>query len=232
MNSGRIEFDRLTQVELSRVLDRRNELPKISAIYRVKNGSLNIKNAVYSITPLCSEIIIVDNGSTDNTLDVLKNLKYELEGIVDIKIFNYRKSVRIAGMQPTEHDVSLSQYYDYCFSLGNSEYLMKCDAHCYFIPRALSIIQERLNSRPKAIYFRGVEIYGKKLSNEAYLFRKDSGFFFKEGEKYEELVIPNKGGTFKRLRSTIFEPCFIHFKRYSYIKHLESMDPAARIYNK
>ncbi|PTS74398.1 hypothetical protein DBR07_17415, partial [Aeromonas sp. HMWF036] len=56
-----------------------------------------------------------------------------------------------------------------------------------------------------------------KLSFERYVFKNDGSFNFVDGEYYEELKFDYKLSKLEQYRSTIFTPCFIHFKRIRYI---------------
>ena len=54
---------------------------KISSVYIIKNEENNIEKSINSIKNICDEIIIVDTGSTDNSIQICKNL--------GCKIYNY-----------------------------------------------------------------------------------------------------------------------------------------------
>lgn len=47
---------------------------KLSAFIITKNEALRIKRAINSVKDICSEIIVVDSGSTDNTVEIAKSL--------------------------------------------------------------------------------------------------------------------------------------------------------------
>ncbi|WP_369686059.1 glycosyltransferase [Photobacterium leiognathi] len=64
---------------------------------RVKNGEEYIEASILSILPLVSEVVIIDNGSKDNTLLIVKRLKKELQNKININVFSYDKKIEIAG---------------------------------------------------------------------------------------------------------------------------------------
>tara|TARA_B100002049_G_C16013884_1_gene347090 strand:+ start:817 stop:954 length:138 start_codon:yes stop_codon:yes gene_type:complete len=41
--------------------------PRITAIYRVKNEAIFIEQSIKSVVDFCSEIIVLDDNSTDGT---------------------------------------------------------------------------------------------------------------------------------------------------------------------
>ena len=43
---------------------------KITCIYRVKNEARFIEQSIKSVVDLCSEIIVLDDNSTDNTVEI------------------------------------------------------------------------------------------------------------------------------------------------------------------
>ena len=53
----------------------------VSAIYIVKNEQKNIENSIKSIQNAVDDIIVVDTGSTDNTIDVCNKF--------NCKIYNF-----------------------------------------------------------------------------------------------------------------------------------------------
>lgn len=213
-------FDEIVGGKIKEIKEKSSELPSISAIYRVKNGSEYIESAILSVSPLVQEIIIVDNGSTDGTKKIIEKLKLELKGIVNIKTFDYLEKTELAGdgyLERVKNNPlgSLAKYYEYCFSLGTSDYLMKCDAHYIFTAKGLSEIQDKLKLNPDVVYFSGCEIYGKELDYEPSLFKRTCGYQFIDKDRWEKLV-------FNKVKSIyIYIPVFLHVKRLSYIKSIK-----------
>ncbi|HHF3287749.1 glycosyltransferase [Vibrio alginolyticus] len=220
---NRNEFDVAVGKEISLVHERAKSLPSISAIYRVKNGAEYIESAILSVAPLVTEIIVIDNGSKDETKSIVAKLKKELRGIVRIEIHDYTIKTVLAGDGYYERvklnpEGSLAKFYEYCFSLGTSEYLMKCDAHYVFTLKGLISLQDKLKYSPDVINFSGCEIYGKELDYEPSLFRRDSGYKFVDKEKWEKLEIPNAESIY------VYSPVFLHVKRLSYVKGIQNSE--------
>lgn len=228
----RDEFDKEITNELRSNIENKAKLPTVSAIFRVRNGQEYIECAILSIASFVTEIIVVDNESTDRTVEIVKELKLRLENIVHIKLFNYSKKLEIAGEGYKERvlqnpEGSLSRFYDYCFSQGQCDYLMKCDAHAIFTRKGINLLTEALKSEPDIISFRGSEIYGKQLSMETSLFKRNQTFRFVDKERWEQLEFSSRDAL------QLKEPVYLHVKRLSFIKnvHTNDLSPARAKYN-
>lgn len=238
---SRDERDILTLKNIELVIENRKKHPSIAAIYRVRNGSQYIELSIMSIAPICSEIIIVDNGSTDGTLEIVKRLKEELSSICDIKIFHYNTPVALAGKGYRDEvkrypERSLAKYYNYAFSLASSEYLMKCDVHYIYTPAGINRIQSKIINSYKSIKlftFRGVEIFGELLACEPYLIKRGC-FEYYDSDMFELLKLKFKRSLKQRIKGRISTPCFIHVKRISYVKYAfkKELTPIKYLYNK
>lgn len=69
----------------------------ITAIILTKNEEVNIEKCIKSIKPIVKRIIVVDSGSTDNTIEVAKNLGAEVL-VNELKPFLYAKQF-LYGME-------------------------------------------------------------------------------------------------------------------------------------
>ncbi|ENM5736059.1 glycosyltransferase [Vibrio mimicus] len=231
----RSSFDIKTKEAICQLNEDKLELPKISAVYRVKNGERTIESSILSVAPVCSEIIIVDNGSTDRTLDIVEGLKSKLSDVCSIKIFKFNNKVAIAGNNYTKdlttgEMCSLSDFYNFAFSKGSGDYLMKVDSHLIFTFSGLKKIQKKLSKKPRFIMYRGVEIFGKSLSYEIYIYKNDGGFRYIDGEQYECLKFDEEPTLLERITNRIIEPIFIHVKRLSYVVIDVNNDLARELY--
>lgn len=211
----------------------KKKLPTLSAVFRVKNAQTYLESSVTSIAPICKEIVIVDNNSSDKSLDICYKLQKQLKEVCDIKIYSYKNELAIAGedyYKNVTESSSLAAYYTFAFSQATSDYVIKADAHLLYTPLALQKIQNKLRKGRRVIIFKGVELYGMKLSFERYIFKNDSSFRFIDGKLYEELQFDYKLSKWEQFRSTIITPCFIHFKRIRYINDLGSSNLVEKIY--
>ncbi|WP_275075575.1 glycosyltransferase [Providencia rettgeri] len=229
----RLKFDDQVGEFQKKLILNKQKLPTLSAVFRIKNAETYLETSVTSIAPICTEIIIIDNNSSDNTLDLCYKLQKKLKEICNIKVYSYKNKLAIAGenyYKNLSESNSLAAYYTYAFSKATSDYVMKADAHLLYIPLALKKIQNKLKQGRRVIIFKGVEIYGLNLSFERYVFKNDSSFTFIDGKSYEELRFNYKLSKWEQLRSTIITPCFIHFKRIRYISDLNSHNLVENMY--
>ena len=231
---NRTFFDKQVRSHLHIFLAERKTLPSLAAVYRVKNGENTIAASILSVAHLCNEIIVVDNGSIDQTVAIVESLQKKLCGITNIKLFHYNQKLALAGNDYVSDKLikdyaSLADFYNYAFSLSQCQYLMKVDAHYIFTQAGLQRIRAKMRKNPRQIIFRGVEIYGKKLSYEAYAF-KNQNFSFVDGPNYEKLEFSYKVGLLEKLRSTLYVPIFIHVKRLNYILAIDSDEVLRKLY--
>ncbi|ENM3742947.1 glycosyltransferase [Vibrio cholerae] len=229
----RLEFDRRVGAFQKDIILNKHKLPTISAVFRVKNAEAYLELSVFSIAPICSEIIIVDNNSSDNTLELCNKLQEKLKEVCEVKIYSYDRDLAIAGEDYSKYVNefnSLSSYYTFAFSKATSDFVMKADAHLIYTPSGLRKIQNKLRDGRRVVIFKGVELYGMKLSFERYVFKNDSSFRYVDGDFYEELRFNYKLSKWEQIRSTIITPCFIHFKRVRYVSNLGDVNLVKSLY--
>ena len=93
-------------------------LPKIVAMYRVKNEEKWIEKSIKSVLDVCSVIVVLDDGSTDNTLEICKSFDkvIETKHQSDIPLDESRDRNIILKM-------ALKQNPDYIFTIDGDEVL-------------------------------------------------------------------------------------------------------------
>lgn len=192
----------------------------ISGIYRIKNAASSIELAILSVIDYLDEVVIVDNGSTDETISIVNKLQCKYKN--KIRIYNYSNSLCRAGSGYLDRvkenpQGSLAKYYNYAFSLGSKEYLLKCDANYVFTKKGIQDIIHAMRTSPEVICFPGVEIFGHHHSMEPFLFKRSIDWKFEDGPFWEILEYERK---IKIKR--IYNPCFIHIKRLNYVKYIYS----------
>lgn len=213
----RNQHDQYSQKLLARIMKNRQKLPTVSAVYRVKNAAPFLESAVSSVAPFVSEVIIIDNNSHDETTSIAKKLQQNFAGFCEIKLFSYPQPLAqagdgYAGTIEKNPEQSLATFYNFCFGKATQDYVMKADAHCIYQPARLLELQDKLKRQPDILYFRGIELLGKKLSIEPYLFKRSLSFSYIDSTQYELLRFNNKA----LKKAVTLKPVFIHIKRAMY----------------
>lgn len=232
-NNSRDIHDAYISEKFESTLANKNNIPKVTAVYRVKNAEKFISMSIMSVIPLVDKIIIFDNASTDDTVKVVSNLQKEIADTIEIELFSYPQGLARAGNRyrfELEQDPkkSIAKFYNYCFSKVNTEYALKIDAHCIFNIKGIEKIKKVLAENPDVIYFRGIEFYGKSLSVEPYIFKTNGIAEYIDSERFEICKIKKRSS-----RKFIKTPVFLHIKRVQYVLSINSSkDPVDSLYSR
>lgn len=191
----------------------------ISAIYRVKNGGSTLHLAVASIAPLVNEIILVDNNSNDNTREVMEEIKSNLNGIINVKIYQYCNEIARYGPGYSKSlecnpNLSIAKYYNYAYSKATSKYYLKADAGCIFFPDAIKALGANVQANIPIIRFRGMELYGQLMPYEPSLISRDEYNGFEDGKEFEFVSLRHPWRKYSP-RGILLRPAFIQIKRIS-----------------
>ena len=109
--------------------------PKICACYITKNEEEYLEASIKSIYPLVSKIIVVDNNSTDKTLEILKNMQFN----------DPQKKITVISR---EFANKTEQRNTYCGMLQGFDYLLVLDADEVFDSENLRKIEHLIFSNP------------------------------------------------------------------------------------
>ncbi len=103
-----------------------------SAMLRVKNEERRIRLCIESIIDLFDEIVVIDNGSDDATLEIVSSMMGLEEYAGKIKLFTYPHSVARCGPEHSSTSAdsvrSLAYYYNWCLSKCMRSVVCKWDA--------------------------------------------------------------------------------------------------------
>jgi hypothetical protein len=186
------------------------EILEISAVFRVKNVEATIFQSLLSFSRICSELIVVDNNSKDETLRQIE-LFIRRYPDVNIRIFHYQHEISRYGAGYKDRlqqnpDSSISNYYNFAFEQATGRYVLKADAGCLVIPTSIGHLCDCLLSEPDVVLTKGIELNGKFIASEPRLYKRNIAKYM-DGDLYEYLCLaPNNG-----LKTTQLQfPMFIH----------------------
>ena len=202
--------------------------PGLSFIIRARNEALNIEKAVYSILHLADEIILVDNGSKDQTLLKAQRMAREFPGLV--RVFSYPHRLPRAGKEHTEavrmgNHPNLVDYYNWCLAQSRFANIVKWDAD-FIATRALDEVvhQHRLRTRSDwfVLWFSGdtlfvseKDVYRKRhpYYQEYRVFSARHGFRWVMNEAWSCETFDRRFIARTPVRIMIEESCFLEVKR-------------------
>lgn len=171
--------------------------PGISFLIRAKNEEDNVFDCLMSIIDIDCEIIFVDNGSTDNTLSIARNLEKKYENLY---VYEYNINIPRVGLEHTKavnskSENTLGTYYNWCLSKVTKYNVIKWDCDFISIKNNLLRMLESYNlynrSDKFALWFTGKTLFYdhfvrvKDIYNEFRVFSKLNGFEWTDYKQYE-----------------------------------------------
>ena len=105
--------------------------PKITAIYRVKNEARFIEQSIKSVFDFCSEIIVLDDNSTDGTVEICSSF----DKVSDI-------------IKPRGTELDEVRDRNYLFETArknNPDFILSVDGDEIFMPNASEILFEEIS---------------------------------------------------------------------------------------
>ena len=158
---------------------------KISACYIVKNEAINLAKSIKSLKNQVNEIVVVDTGSTDNTIVVARKL--------GAKIYSF----------PWQDD--FSQARNFALSKAKGDWLILLDADEYFTAKTAGNIRQVIRQAQQAdgLLIQMVNYDVDKAEIQDYFYqlrivRNQQGLHY-EGKIHEELKL-SEGKSMKFLR--------------------------------
>jgi glycosyltransferase involved in cell wall biosynthesis len=167
-------------------------VPGISLVIRAKNEELNVKFCIESVIDLVDEIIFVDNGSTDNTYNAVKEYTKKYN---NIKLYKYNIAVSRAGVAHKEalqngNPNTLGLFYNWCLSKCTRYNVFKWDADFLCIRNNFIDLVNKYNVRKRedkfAIWFTGLT-----------LFENNNNYYVNYNSFYDEFRIYSYKNGFK-----------------------------------
>lgn len=165
---------------------------KISACYIVKNEAENLVKSIKSLKNQVNEIVVVDTGSTDNTIAVARKL--------GAKVYSF----------PWQDDFSKAR--NFALSKAKGDWLVLLDADEYFTAKTAGNIRQviRQAQQADALLVRLVNYDVDKAEVQDYFYqlrivRNQQGLHY-EGKIHEELMLSDgKSMNFRRVSPETLE---------------------------
>jgi len=172
---------------------------------RVKNEESKIDSCLKSIADLFDEIVFVDNGSTDATMEIVRNFKHQQDKEDKIKIYSYPFKIARCGTEhfntPEDSVHNLAYYYNWALSRCSFRYVWKWDGDMILrkearrpLRRLFADIQK---DEPKCFVVFGQTVYrdlegnfylSDEINHEVHIFPYGINPRFHKVDLYEALI--------------------------------------------
>jgi glycosyltransferase involved in cell wall biosynthesis len=169
----------------------------VSAMLRVKNEESKIYYSLKSIYEIFDEIVLVDNGSTDRTLEIAREFKIEEDQTDKIKIYFYPFKLARCGDEhygtPEDSVCSITYYTNWALSKCSCRYICKWDGDMVLRKEVRKTFREFLGQIQTGRKC-GCVIYGQTVY-------RDGGrqYYLAKGEINGEIeIFPNRINTWFR----------------------------------
>ncbi len=174
----------------------------ISLIIRAKNEQKTLRYCIESVVDLVDEIILVDNNSTDLTLDIMKEYesKYKKIKVYQYKIENLKIGVEHSKVykNKNKNKKTIATFYNWCLSKATKYNVIKWDADFICIKNNFNELVNMFDLKNRedkfAIWFTGYTLFENKNNfylnydsyyNEYRIYSYKNGFEWSEAMKCE-----------------------------------------------
>jgi glycosyltransferase involved in cell wall biosynthesis len=121
----------------------------VSAMLRVKNEARKILSCLSSLIGAVDEVVVIDNASTDATVDLVRTFKHERDARNKVSLLSYPFTIARCGAEhrntPADSVRSLVYYYNWCLSKCRCSYVFKIDADMVLLPEGVQKISALFN---------------------------------------------------------------------------------------
>ena len=191
--------------------------PGLSAMLRVKNEEEFLPFCLESINDWFDEIIIVDQNSHDDTVEIAKTFA----DMRKTKIYKYTFDSRPngSGFDKQPYDVyNRAFFYNWCLEKTTKQWVCKWDGDMVAMDGLGELVRQIIRvDAPGAIAIRGVDIV--KWQDEKFFIGREKTTssekrFFKvqEGKKYWSTGLYSEKLDLNCMTADIVNPAFLHFK--------------------
>jgi hypothetical protein len=178
---GNTKIDKIEQVlEDLNTYNKRNIQEKngYSFLLRIKDEEDTIEKCVLDIVDLADEIIIVNNNSKDNTLNIIKKLEQMYKNIF---VYEYNIDIPRYGSEHIENfkrnDIhknnTLANYYNWTVSKATYNKKIKWDGDFYCIRNNLKLLLDKFRDEANllGVHFSGITLF---INNDKYYIKNNS----------------------------------------------------------
>jgi Beta-1,4-N-acetylgalactosaminyltransferase (CgtA) len=169
-------------------LQESREKDGISALLRIKNESSKIHCVLSSILELFDEIVIVDNDSTDGTMEIVRDFKQRKDAEDKIKLYAYPFQIARCGPEhaatPEDSIHNLAYYYNWALSRCSLRYVCKWDGDMLVRKESRPLLKQR---------FKDMQIDAKKcwgLYGQTVYRDLEGNFYLSDEINWEPRVFP------------------------------------------
>ena len=193
---------------------KRQHRPGITAMLRVKNEAEMIEACVSSIATVFDQIVIVDNGSDDETAALVERLIRE-RGLHHVELYAYPHRIARLGdehQHTSERSVhSLAYFYNWCLSRCTRQWVFKWDGDMVLpacrVGDFANMLQECVRQPPacwvvpgKTVYFgldgKVYSVLPEEVNGEDMLFPNLPWLYYRKDRHWEtlqgDLFIPSR----------------------------------------
>jgi len=201
----------------------------VSWVARLKNADEFLSHALESYLPFVDELILVDNNSTDNTVEICENFLHRYPK--KVKFYRYVPDVLHYGLDHFQNHTSphsLAYYYNRCFAKATKSHVLKIDDDNIALPKPYEkLITKALTENKPGFYAtRGLNIFEKDGKLGAY------GDFPYTGRYGDHGIYKITPRTYYTQNNSSTEQLLYPYSRSSYefaILHLKQMKKASFI---
>lgn len=120
--------------------------PGLTCVFRVRNEARNLPWVLPPILSAVDHVLLVDNGSDDDTAGVARRVAEECGAGERLTVLDYPHRVARAGGEhlatPATSVHSLTHFYNWCFSHVRTTYSMKWDGDMVLTPEGSGILRD------------------------------------------------------------------------------------------
>jgi glycosyltransferase involved in cell wall biosynthesis len=117
-----------------------------SAVVRVKNEARNLPWVLPHLFAAVERVILVDNASTDDTVDVSRRVAADQDASDRLEVLNYPFSVSRCGTEhletPADSIHSLAYFYNWSFSHVRTQYALKWDGDMVLTDEGIDVLRD------------------------------------------------------------------------------------------